>query len=188
MSLLLALLLQSAEWRRVATDDDRARLRGWRSAWVEALARARAGGAGEPLARDPELFDPDRALPRAALPAGDYRCRTIKVGAKQPGMLDYVAYPAFRCRVVEEGRVDGLAKLTGSQRQMGRLYEDTDARQVFLGTLVLGDETRPMAYGRDRQRDVAGFVERIGPARWRLVLPYPRFESVVDVVELVPER
>ena len=40
---------------------------------------------------------------------------------------------------------------------------------------------------QDATRDVAGVVERIGPQRWRLVLPYPRFESLIDVVELVPK-
>ena len=59
-------------------------------------------------------------------------------------------------------------------------------RQVFLGTLVLGDEQRAMQYGRDPDRDVAGFVEKIGPNRWRLVMPYPAFESLTDVLELVP--
>jgi Domain of unknown function (DUF4893) len=59
-------------------------------------------------------------------------------------------------------------------------------RQVFLGTLVLGDERRAMQYGRDQERDVAGFVERIGPNRWRMLLPRPHFESQIDVMELVP--
>jgi hypothetical protein len=52
--------------------------------------------------------------------------------------------------------------------------------------MELGDEKRPMRYGRDVNRDMAGLIERIGPQRWRVVLPYPRFESVLDVVELVP--
>jgi hypothetical protein len=59
-------------------------------------------------------------------------------------------------------------------------------RQVLLGTLVLGDETRAMQYGRDTDRDVAGYVERIGPNRWRLIQPYPHFESLIDVLELTP--
>jgi hypothetical protein len=59
-------------------------------------------------------------------------------------------------------------------------------RQVLLGTLVLGDETRAMQYGRDTDRDVAGYVERIGPNRWRLIQPYPHFESLTDVLELTP--
>jgi hypothetical protein len=53
--------------------------------------------------------------------------------------------------------------------------------------MMFGDETAPIAYGRDNARDMAGFVERVGDKRWRLVLPYPTFESILDVVELVPE-
>ncbi len=59
---------------------------------------------------------------------------------------------------------------------------------VFLGVLELGDETRPHVYGRDELRDMAGTFERIGEARWRLVLPYPHFESLVDVIEIVPAQ
>jgi hypothetical protein len=57
---------------------------------------------------------------------------------------------------------------------------------VFLGTLVLGDETRALQYGQDEMRDVAGYVERIGPDRWRLIMPKPHFESQMDVMELTP--
>ena len=43
----------------------------------------------------------------------------IKLGAKQAGMLDYVAYPGFACRIQREGDLQGFAKLTGSQRHVG---------------------------------------------------------------------
>jgi hypothetical protein len=33
---------------------------------------------------------------------------------------------------------------------------------------------------------MVGVVERIGENRWRLVLPYPHFESTIDILELVP--
>jgi hypothetical protein len=33
---------------------------------------------------------------------------------------------------------------------------------------------------------MAGALERIGPYRWRLILPKPHFESMMDVIELVP--
>ena len=33
---------------------------------------------------------------------------------------------------------------------------------------------------------MAGLVERIGDNRWRLVLPAPAYESMLDVIELVP--
>jgi hypothetical protein len=110
----------------------------------------------------------------------------IKLGAKSPGMLDYVAYPAFACRVQQERGLQGFAKLSGSQRPVGLIFPGDALRQVFLGTLILGDEVRAMQYGDDPDRDLAGFVERIGPARWRIVFPRPAFESTLDVIELMP--
>jgi hypothetical protein len=101
-------------------------------------------------------------------------------------MLDYVAYPDFACRVQQQGQVQTFAKLTGSQRQVGLIFPFDAMRQVFLGTLMLGDEARAMHYGVDPERDVAGYVERIARGRWRLVMPSPRFESQLDVMELVP--
>jgi hypothetical protein len=57
---------------------------------------------------------------------------------------------------------------------------------IFLGTLQLADEQGVLRYGHDEERNMAGLIERIGPRRWRLVLPYPHFESLVDVIELIP--
>lgn len=174
------------EWRIAATGADRQRLRDWRSAFVEALAKARAGGHGAAVAAEGALLDPDAAIGGVAIPNGDYRCRVIKLGAKQPGLLDYVGYPAFNCRIRQERQLQGFAKMSGSQRPVGMIFSGDAIRQVFLGTLVLGDESRAMQYGRDPDRDLAGFVERIGPARWRMVLPRPAFESTLDVIELIP--
>lgn len=176
------------EWRAAVTGADRARLRNWRGAFVEALGKARAAGHGATIAAEGTLLDPDAALAGDPIPNGDYRCRVIKLGAKQPGLLDYVAYPAFNCRVRGEGGLQGFAKRSGSQRPVGLIFPGDAMRQVFLGTLVLGDERRAMQYGRDPDRDVAAFVERIGPARWRMVMPRPAFESTIDVIELIPAR
>lgn len=177
-----------SEWRAIATGADRARLRDWRDAFVEALGKARAGGHAAAIAAEGALLDPDAALGAPRAPNGEYRCRVIKLGAKQPGLLDYVAYPAFTCRIRADGRHRGFSKVSGSQRPVGMIFPGTAMREVFLGTLVLGDESRAMQYGRDPDRDVAGFVERIGPTRWRMVLPRPAFESTLDVIELVPAR
>jgi hypothetical protein len=174
------------DWRSVVTESDRGRLRDWRSAFVDALGSARAGGHAADLTREGVLLEPDAALGGGPIPNGMYRCRVIKIGAKSSAMLNYVAYPAFDCRVRAAGDVQQFAKLTGSQRQVGSIFPGDALRQVFLGTLVLGDEARAMQYGRDTQRDVAGFVERIGPDRWRLIMPRPHFESQMDVMELVP--
>jgi hypothetical protein len=133
------------------------------------------------------LLDPDAAL-GGQIPDGTYRCRVIKLGARGAGLLNYVDYPWFSCRVSKDGELQDFAKLGGSQRQVGSLFPGDKLRQVFLGTLVLGDEVRAFQYGRDTERDVAGYVERIGPNRWRLIMPRPHFESVMDVMELVPTQ
>ena len=174
------------DWRTAVTGDDRERLRDWRKAFGEALERARAGGHGAEIDSEGALLQPDAAIGEVPIPNGNYRCRVIKLGAKVPGMLEYVSYPAFRCRIQAQRGVQGLAKLTGSQRPVGLIFPNDALRQVFLGTLVLGDETRAMQYGRDPERDVVAFVEKIGPSRWRMVMPYPAFESLTDIVELVP--
>jgi len=176
----------TADWRQVATNDDRERLRDWRSAFVRAVAAARRAGHSAELDREGNLFVPDAALGGGPIPNGTYRCRTFKLGAKVEGLLDYVSYPAFACRIQPDKGLQSFAKLTGSQRQVGLIFPGDKLRQVFLGTLVLGDERRAMQYGQDETRDVAGFVERIGPARWRLVMPKPHFESQLDILELVP--
>jgi hypothetical protein len=176
----------SRDWHRVATESDRKRLRDWRQTFVAAIDAARKSGHSAELAREGVLLDPDAALGGGPIPNGAYRCRVIKVGAKSQGMLDYVAYPAFTCSIAAQRDLQQLAKLNGSQRQFGLIFPGDLLRQVFLGTLVLGDETRALQYGQDDSRDVVGYVERIGPNRWRLVMPSPHFESQLDVMELVP--
>ena len=112
----------TSEWRVAATNADRQRLRDWRSTFVEALAKARAGGHGATIAGEGALLDPDAAIGSARIPNGDYRCRVIKVGAKQAGLLDYIAYPAFNCRIRQEKQLQGFAKMSGSQRPVGVIF------------------------------------------------------------------
>jgi hypothetical protein len=174
------------DWRQVVTTDDRERLRDWRKTFTGALGSARVAGHSAEIAREGALLDPDSALGGGPIPNGTYRCRVIKLGAKSAGMLDYVSYPAFACRVRADRDLQGFAKLNGSQRPVGLIFPGDAMRQVFLGTLVLSDEQRALQYGQDETRDIAGFVERIGPSRWRLVMPRPHFESQLDVMELIP--
>ena len=176
----------ATDWRVVATDNDREKLRDWRDAFVDGVAQARAAGHGPAMEAEGALLQPDAALGGEPIPNGLYRCRVTKLGAQSAGMLPFVAYPYFSCRVQAAGRLQSFAKLTGSQRPVGLIFPGDALRQVFLGTLVLGDEMRAMQYGHDPDRDVAGFVERIGPARWRMVIPSPAFESRTDVIELIP--
>ena len=177
----------SNDWRQVATENDRKRLREWRTAFVEGLDAARKAGHAADITHEGVLLDPDAALTGGVVPNGSFTCRVIKLGAKAQGMIDYVSYPPFVCRIDQERDLKGFAKLTGSQRPVGLIFPGDALRQIFLGTLVLGDEREARQYGQDETRDVAGFVERIGPNRWRLVMPRPAFESQIDVIELVPE-
>ena len=179
-------LRAGSDWRGVATEDDRDRLRHWREAWIDALAQANRSNAAA-IAAGGALFEPDTALPGAQPPPGIYACRTVKLGRPRlGGTLDYVEYPAFRCRISGAAGRLHFTKLTGSQRPVGTIFPDNGRRMVFLGTLMLGDETRALRYSRDRERDLIGIIERVGEQRWRIVFPRPHYESLLDVIELTP--
>lgn len=179
--------IRSVDWRQVATSADRDRIRHWRETWLAAVAAARtANRAG--VAAEGALLDPDRALADPIPPAGRYRCRTLKLGANGTAVRGFTTYPWFECEVAPDDGLVHFEKATGSQRPVGTIFKDGAGRGVFLGTLALGEESRALAYGRDVNRDIAGLVERIGPTRWRIAFPQPRFESQLDVMEIVPAR
>lgn len=173
-------------YRSVITEDDRARLRDWRTSFNAGLDAARKSGHSAEIAREGVLLDPDAALPNPALPDGLYRCRVIKLGARDQATREFSDFSGFSCQVRAERGLQQLSKLNGVQRYVGLVFPGDDLRRVFLGTLVLGDEQRALQYGQDDQRDVAGYVERIGTNRWRVIMPQPHFESQFDVMELIP--
>ncbi|HEV2746904.1 MAG TPA: DUF4893 domain-containing protein [Allosphingosinicella sp.] len=177
---------EPAQWQRIASAEDQDRIARLDSAWTAALGEARSRGFTGAVADEAELLDPAAALPRAAPPPGPYHCRVIKLGIQGKGEGAYRAFPPFFCYVEAEGPLLTIVKQTGSQRPAGRLYPATDQRLIFLGTLALGDEQAPLPYGENPARDMAGVVERVAPFRWRLVIPWPRTESKLDVFELVP--
>ena len=174
-------------YKQVISENDRVRLRDWRKSFESGLDAARKAGHAADIAREGALLDPDAALAGPAVPNGMYRCRVIKLGAQTGETREYLATPIFTCRVRQERQLQRFGVLSGSQRYLGLLFPGDAIRNVFLGTLVLGDERRALQYGQDQKRDVAGYVERIGPDRWRLVMPQPHFESRLDVMELVPQ-
>jgi hypothetical protein len=174
-------------WKDVTTEDDRQRLMQWRTTFVDALDAAKKAGHSAEIAREGALLDPDAQLLAAGIPNGMYRCRIIKIGTK-PGTTSppYLSAAPALCRVKQNRDLQRFNKFGGEQRYVGLIFPADAVREVFLGTLVLGDETRALQYGQDELRDVAGYVERIGPQRWRLVLPKPHFESQLAVIELTP--
>ena len=83
-----------------------------------------------------------------------------------------------------------LRVLVTSREALGvvneQLYPLDGERQLFLGANTLGDEENVMRYRRDPDRNVLGLFDRIGPHRWRLAMPAPRWQSMLEVLELTP--
>jgi hypothetical protein len=179
-------------WERLVTSPDYQRILGADEAWASALAAARRAKHADELQALGPLAVQGAARPLPAPPEGDFRCRTIKLGSASPGLLDYIAYDWFRCRIAREGDGYALTKLTGSQRQVGRLYPDPARGWVFPGVLLvsrLPDEPSRLVsahYGSNPENDTAGVFQKIGERHWRLVLPWPRRESQLDLVEFRP--
>ena len=177
---------KSDTWRALATAEDRDRLDRLGLAWQEALSDAQRSN-GADVRREGKLLLPRSALPRPAPTPGSYNCRLIKLGKAALGGKPYESFKPFFCYVEVEGDLLTIVKQTGSQRPAGRLWEDDDPnRLIFLGSLALGNEDQPLAYGDDPKRNMAGVLERIGPFRWRLVIPWPQSTSKLDVFELTP--
>lgn len=178
--------LKSAVWKQIATSADADRLARLSLAWTAALAEA-GKVAADDIAKEGPLLKPDAALPRPAPTPGSYNCRLIKLGKATPKSKAYESFKPFFCYVEVEGNLLTIVKQTGSQRPAGRLWEDDDPnRLIFLGSLGLGDEQQPLAYGDDPKRNMAGVLQRIAPFRWRLVIPWPQSTSKLDVFELTP--
>ena len=178
--------LRSEGWMQIATAADESRIARLGLAWQQALADAKPGFAGE-IRKEGVLLDPRGALPRPAPTPGSYNCRLIKLGKATAKVGAFERFKPFFCYVQVEDDLLTIVKQTGSQRPAGRLWEDDKPdRLVFLGSLALGDEQQPLAYGDDPKRDMAGVLERIAPFRWRLVIPWPQGTSKLDVFELTP--
>ena len=178
--------LKSETWKKLATAADQSRLSRIDSAWQQALTEAGKSFSGE-IRKEGVLLKPRSALPRPAPTPGSYNCRLIKLGQAAPKTRAYESFKPFFCYVEVEGDLLTIVKQTGSQRPGGRLWEDDNAeRLIFLGSLALAGDDQPLGYGDDPKRDMAGVMERIGPFRWRLVIPWPQSSSKLDVFELTP--
>jgi hypothetical protein len=178
--------LKSEAWKALATAEDTSRIERLGLAWQDALAEAQRSNASD-LRREGKLLLPRAGLSRPAPTPGSYNCRLIKLGKAAPAGKPYETFKPFFCYVQVEDELLTIVKQTGSQRPAGRLWEDDDpTRLVFLGSLALANEDQPLAYGDDPKRNMAGVLERIGPFRWRLVIPWPQSTSKLDVFELTP--
>ena len=173
---------QPALWRARAAPVDADRIGRLGHAWDAALKEAHAADPAAIRALGP-LASRTAALAQPLPPVGNYRCRTLKLGGDLG--LGYVPYAWFRCRIERspKGEVT-LSKYTGSQRFFGVLYPDTARRLVFLGAGYYGYEAAPIPYRAMPDRDQAGVLERVEAGRWRVALPWPRYESKLDLIEI----
>ncbi|QHL90076.1 DUF4893 domain-containing protein [Sphingomonas changnyeongensis] len=181
------------DWRVVITAADRLRLARIDAAWTDGLAVAGRRFAAA-IRAEGALLDPAAALPRPDPPPGPYRCRLVALAAgaaggaargPQPG---FAAFRPWDCYVEAEGELLTLVKQTGSSRPAGRLWPDRPTRLVFLGAVARSGPATVAtpAYAENPAGDLAGLVERVGPFRWRLAMPYPAPGIALHVYELVP--
>ncbi len=175
------------DWRTIITSTDRDRYQRRDAAWSLALQQAkRQAGSGD-LAGLGDLTERRAVQNGVTPPVGDYRCRTVKLGSQggEDG-LGYVVYGWFACRIEQTPRGLKFSKLTGSQRPSGLLFPENNREMVMLGSVSLASEPAANSYGRLPDRDLVAVLERVGERRWRLVIPWPRNESNLDLIELVP--
>ncbi|MBI3433848.1 MAG: DUF4893 domain-containing protein [Proteobacteria bacterium] len=150
----------------------------------DALAQASQGGRPREVAVLRTLLDaPARPLPDLAAIAGDWRCRTIKVG----GLLPLTPYGFFRCRIGGRGEDGTLEKLTGSQRTAGELKRFDATAFIYTG-VGFTDYVARRRYGAGPQFDEVALLMRVGEDRLRMEFPAPYYESKYNVMEFVRRR
>ena len=160
------------------TPADSARIADFAQSRTRGLAQAMLANSAEDRQAVSTIFAAGLA-PTDAVPAGQYQCRTIKLG----GNLPLIAYGYFACSIGDDGSID---KTSASQRFSGTLTP-SNGGFFYRGALHYGDE-QPIVYGADPQRDQVGCLYEIagGGRHFVLELPSPPVESVHDLIELVP--
>lgn len=162
------------------TKDDKARLDNFDATRAKAIAEARATGSRQDVEVLEKVLAGKPIKLRDAGIAGDWRCRTIKLGGMAPQL---VIYGWFKCRIFEDDAGLWLDKITGSQRTRGLFYDDGDTRMIYLGKLHYGYE-KPGLYGQDPARNQVAYAFRVGPKRLRLEFPAPQYESLLNIMDM----
>lgn len=146
----------------------------WQAAWGQSRERARS--------KEGTLLEPTAALDHPELSPGSYNCRLVRLG-RRAGARRMRSFPTHFCHVGAANGGLNFTKQTGSDLPAGHLYR-TEKRYTFVGALQRAQGDNSLVYGTDQARDVAGVVERVGPFRWRMVVPVG--EQDLDILELTP--
>lgn len=173
-------------WHAEISPEDEQRIEHLPDSWRTALASVEPRNQ-RLVTREGDLLIADAARDRPAPPPGSYRCRLVKLGPGTRRELPVRSFPAFFCYIRAEAN-GGLSftKQTGTDLPGGWLHEDGLKRMILIGARQQVAGSNSVAYGTDPARDVVGVLERIGPFRWRLVLPWRAEPAGMDVYELTP--
>ncbi|MCB9992375.1 MAG: DUF4893 domain-containing protein [Hyphomicrobiaceae bacterium] len=166
-----------------ATADDVSRMDNFFTSRTRGLAAALAAESNADQQAVSTLFESGLAPVDETLLSGDYQCRTIKMG----GISPLVVYSWFRCEIRPEGDVFTIRKTTGSQNFFGTLRKQNDLF-TYQGASSYGYENGVRLYGEDEERNQVGCLSAVtkGNRHFILELPFPKFESYHDVIELKP--
>lgn len=173
-AVLLAPVAAEAGWQDRATSFDQGRLARLDEARAQGLAES--GGTASDVLNAPVT---------GGSVAGDWRCRTIKLGGMTPSRV----YGWFRCRIVDRGGVLAFEKVSGTQRMAGLLYPEGEG-YVYLGASWVKGEPPHRYSGNEASLgahatpdDQVGVLHATA-AGARIEMPFPVQESTFDVIEL----
>jgi hypothetical protein len=171
-------------WQDQASSFDANRLARLDEARAKGLSEAQAG---RDIGLVRAVLDAEARPASGRELAGDWRCRTIKLG----GMSPDIVYSWFRCRIGRNGGHLTFSKLNGTQRFNGVLYPHESGGFVVLGALSAKGEpphrysgNGPSAGAAATPDDAIGLLESTGRSSARIEFPYPVQESTFDVIEL----
>jgi hypothetical protein len=162
------------------------RLDGFQASAGKALLQALSAGTLRDVDQLQEALAGAPLPPLATTLAGEWDCRTFKLG----GIATLTVYAQFKCVFEPDGTAFTFEKLTGSQRTMGRVTMQ-DRTMIYLGVGYVADEL-PMAYadlppedfGDGVYQPQVGIVEQTGPNTARILFPAPINESDFDLLYL----
>ena len=182
LALLAATPLMAEDMRPQETQ----RLAAYHATAGQALLDALSGGSRGDVDQLQEVLSGAPIPPLETTLAGDWSCRTLKLGGLRP----LTVYAPFQCRITPDGTAFQFEKLTGSQRTIGTIAL-RDGQMIYLGTGFVADAT-PIPYA-DLPADFAGdgtikpqvgVVEQTGPDTARILFPAPVNESLLDILYL----
>lgn len=187
----LGLMAMMCATSAMAEDDtirlqEQVRLDGYHASAGKAILQALSQGSLGDVDLLQEALEGVPLAPLATTLAGEWDCRTIKMG----GITPLTTYAPFHCVITPDGTAFSFKKTSGSQRTSGRVILK-DRTMIYLGVGYVADED-PMKYedlppenfGDGTYQPQVGVVEQVAPNKARILFPAPVNESDFDLLYL----